>query len=95
MKYFLFAISLLVIFLLGVSDALADTNAKPIADTVVKIKEDDDGKIIVLKNAKQVLYLNYKTPNFDAVLLKLTNSQTQNSTVKITIDTQLNVLKAE
>lgn len=95
MKYFLFTASLLVIFFLSVSDALADKAAPTITDTVVKIKEDDDGKLIVLKNASQVLYLNHKTPNFEGVLLKLTKSQTQKSILKITTDNKLNILKAE
>lgn len=95
MKYILFAISMLVIFFFGISDALASNIAPLVTDTVVKIKEDDDGKIIVLKNSSQVLYLNNKTPNFDSVLSTLTKSQTQKAIVKITTDSKLNVLKAE
>ncbi|OYZ22994.1 MAG: hypothetical protein B7Y39_07025 [Bdellovibrio sp. 28-41-41] len=95
MKYFLFAISMLVIFFFGISDAFANNTSPLVTDTVVKIKEDDDGKIIVLKNASQVLYLNNKTPNFEAVLATLTKSQSLKSVVKITTDNKLNVLKAE
>jgi len=95
MKYILFAISMLVIFFFGISDAFANNYSPLVTDTVVKIKEDDDGKIIVLKNASQVLYLNNKTPNFEAVLATLTKSQSQKSIIKITTERKLNVLKAE
>lgn len=95
MKYFLFAISILVIFLLGVSDAVAQSAAPTITDTVVRIKEDDDGKIIMLKKAPQAYYLTYSTPGFDSVLSALTKSQTQKAAVKITTDSKLNILKAE
>jgi len=95
MKYFLFAISILVIFLFGVSDALAQSSKATITDTVVRIKEDDDGKIILFKNASQAYYLVYSTPEFDSVLSVLTKSQTQKSAVKITTDSKLNILKAE
>ena len=95
MKYFLFAISILVILLVGVSDALAQASTPTLTDTVVRIKEDDDGKIIMLKNASQVYYLTYSTPGFDSVLSTLTKSQSQKSAVKITTDSKLNILKAE
>ena len=95
MKYILFAISMLVIFFFGISDAFANNFPPLVTDTVLRIKEDDEGKIIVLKNASQVLYLNNKTPNFEAVLGTLSKSQSQKLIVKITTDTNLNVLKAE
>lgn len=95
MKYLLFAVSILVIFLFGVSDALAQSSAPTVTDTVVRIKEDDDGKIIMLKNAPQAYYLVYSTPGFDSVLTALTKSQTQKTAVKITTDSKLNILKAE
>tara|TARA_B110001454_G_scaffold219111_1_gene250020 strand:+ start:22615 stop:22902 length:288 start_codon:yes stop_codon:yes gene_type:complete len=95
MKYFLFAISMLIIFFFGISDALANNLASLVTDTVLKIKEDDDGKIIVLKNASQVLYLDNKAPNFEAVLSVLSKSQSQKTIIKITTDNKLNVLKAE
>lgn len=95
MKYFLVAVSLLVIFLFGVSEALAQSTATTITDTVVRIKEDDDGKIIMFKKAPQAFYLTYSTPEFDAVLSKLSKSHTQKSAVKVTTDSKLNILKAE
>lgn len=94
-KYFLFSISFMAIFLVGVSDALAQNSMSTITDTVVRIKEDDDGKIIMLKKAPQIYYLTYSTPGFDSALLVLTKSQDQKSTVKITADSKLNILKAE
>ncbi|MBL7545170.1 MAG: hypothetical protein JNL11_15235 [Bdellovibrionaceae bacterium] len=95
MKIILFIMSVALIFALGITEALAQTNPAVFTDTVVKIKEDDDGKLIVLKNTTQVLYLKYTTTNFDSVLSTLNNSLTFSSTVKISTDGKLNVLKAE
>jgi hypothetical protein len=86
---------MILILVLSVSDALAQGDSATFADSVMKIKEDDDGKLIVLKNAKQVLYLKYTVKNFDSVLSTLDNSLSFGSPVKITTDTKLNIIKAE
>jgi hypothetical protein len=95
MKYFILLFSLFVILALGVSDALAQSSVPSFTDTVVKIKEDDDGKLIVLKKASQVLYLKNSAPNFEAVFSNLENSLAFGSSIKIITDGKLNVLKAE
>jgi hypothetical protein len=95
MKYFLFTISMFVIFFFGISDAFANNTAPLFTDTIIRIEENDDGKIIILKNASQVLYLNNKAQNFEAVLATLVKSQSQKLIIKITTDNKLNVLTAE
>lgn len=94
MKFLIILISALLVFIFSISDARADVPTSFMNDIVLKIKEDDDGKLVILKNATEVLYLTYETPDFDAVLSTLTKSQTQKSPILITTDHKLNVLKA-
>lgn len=95
MKYFVLIVSLIIILALGISDAFAQTKAPIFTDTVVKIKEDDEGKLIVLKKTSQVLYLKNTATNYEAVFSAIDNSLAFGSSVKIITDGKLNVVKAD
>ena len=95
MKSIICLVTIFLIFVLTVSDAIAQSKYPVIADTVLKIKEDDDGKLIILAKSKPILYLKYKTKNYDSIYAFILNSQSFNSAIKITTDSQLNVIKAD
>lgn len=95
MKWFLFVFSVFLVIVLGVSDAFAQLAGPTFNDTVIKIKEDDEGKLIVLKNSPKILYLKYSATSFDSVFTALDNSLAFGSSVSIVTDGKLNVVKAE
>lgn len=95
MKVIIVLFTIFLMLALTISDALAQSQAKVITDTVIKNKEDDDGKLFVLSQAKPIFYLKHNNPNFDSILVTMVNSQTFQSPVKITTDSQFNIVKAE
>lgn len=95
MKSFLY--SLLGLCLCG---ALAFAQNSPkkfvsIIDSVSKVKEDDDGKLIILSSQKKVLYLKNDQKNFEDILNEISNSQKFNSTLKFKTDVNLNIIEAK
>jgi hypothetical protein len=66
-----------------------------IIDSVIKIKEDDDGKLILLNQNKKVLYLKNDQKNYDNILIEVSNSLKFNSPVKFKTDANLNVIEAK
>ena len=95
MKYLIFIISLIIILAFGISDAWAQSMPTVFIDTVVKIKEDDEGKLVILKKAAPILYLKYSASNYESIFSVLDNSLAFGSSVKITTDGKLNVIKAD
>lgn len=96
MKYLVCFLTIFLTLLLASSDAIAKAQTNPtFSDTVVRIKEDDDGKLIVLSKTKQILYLMYNTPNFDSMINALNKSHSEKSSVIITTDSRLNVIKVD
>lgn len=68
---------------------------KTITDSVLKIKEDDGGKIILLVKEKEILYLPYDSKVFDSNLTKIQKCVDKKNKVKITVDGDLNILNIE
>ncbi len=67
-------------------------SSNTIIDSVVKIKEDDEGKLILLNQNKKVLYLKNDQKNYDNILIEVSNSLKFNSPVKFKTDANLNVI---
>lgn len=70
-------------------------SSNTIIDSVIKIKEDDDGKLILLNQNKKVLYLKNDQKNYDNILIEVSNSLKFNSPVKFKTDANLNVIEAK
>ena len=95
MKNQFFIPIIFLILSIFLSSANAQFKGQTINDSVLKIKSDDDGKLFVMAKGLPILYLRYSNPNFDSLLTTLSNSQAFNSTIKVTTDSQFNILKAE
>lgn len=95
MRFFLYS---LLSICLCVQFTLAQNSPKKfvsIIDSVNKVKEDDDGKLIILNSQKKVLYLKNDQKNFDDILNEISNSQKFNSTLKFKTDVNLNIIEAK
>ena len=53
------------------SSCYALTKTKIIIDSVKKTKDDEEGKLVILKKNKQVLYLRLDHKNFDSLFLNV------------------------
>ncbi len=72
----------------------ADQSA--ISDTVKKVREDDDGIVILFEKTAGSYYLRRDVPDFDAYKKKLQDSLSSKKPVSVTVDaTQLNILEVK
>lgn len=71
----------------------AITKTKIIIDSVKKTKDDEEGKLVILKKNKQVLYLRLDHKNFDSLFLNISKSQRTNSILEFKLDEDLNILE--
>lgn len=77
------------------SSAAKPVLQKTVTDSVIKIKEDEDGKLIVLSQSKTIFYLKFKNRWFDSNFEKLNKSRLNSSRLKILTDSQFNILKVD
>lgn len=75
------------------SSGYASTKTKIIIDSVKKIKDDEEGKLVILKKNKQVLYLRLDHKNFESLFLNISKSQRMNSILEFKLDKDLNILE--
>lgn len=75
------------------SSCYALTKTKIIIDSVKKTKDDEEGKLVILKKNKQVLYLRLDHKNFDSLFLNVSKSQSTNSKLEFKLDEDLNILE--
>lgn len=66
-----------------------------IIDSVSKIKEDDEGKIVLLNQNKKVLYLKNDQKNYENLLSEISNSLQFKSSLKFKTDSNLNIIDAK
>ena len=75
------------------SVAFAQSN---ISDTVKKVREDDEGVVILFQKTTGSYYLRRDVPEFDAAKKKLQDSLSSKKPVGVTVDaSQLNILEVK
>lgn len=91
-----------VIFILSIyftisafAQSTASNTGSTIIDTVTKIKEDDEGKLILLNQNKKVLYLKNEQKNYDILVNEISNSLKFNTPLKFKTDANLNIIDAK
>lgn len=77
------------------SQSNASNSGSTIIDTVTKIKEDDEGKLILLNQNKKVLYLKNEQKNYDILVNEISNSLKFNTPLKFKTDANLNIIDAK
>lgn len=65
-----------------------------IQESVKKIKEDDEGKIIILNN-NQIVYLKYSHPKFDDVFEMINQSLIEELKISITVDAKFQIISTK
>lgn len=73
----------------------AGSKTSTIIDSVSKIKEDDEGKIVLLTQNKKVLYLKNDQKNYENLLSEISNSLQFKSSLKFKTDSNLNIIDAK
>lgn len=73
---------------------IANDNA-PIQDSVKKIREDDEGLVILFTKAIGSFYLRRTVEEFDAYRKVLETSLKDKKPVSVTVDSQLNILEVK
>lgn len=82
-----------ILLIMSFSSGYASTKTKIIIDSVKKIKDDEEGKLVILKKNKQVLYLRLDHKNFESLFLNISKSQRMNSILEFKLDKDLNILE--
>jgi biopolymer transport protein ExbD len=76
------------------SEAPAESTSKVLKDTVKKVREDDDGVVILFTKTKGSYYLRRVNVKFDALKVKLDQSLKNKAEISVTYEsTELNILE--
>lgn len=61
--------------------------------TIVKIKEDEESKLLLFDGSKQIFTLRYDHPDFLKMYTKITQSQKEAKPISFEVDANLNIVK--
>lgn len=75
---------------------IASVESKSLKDTVKKIREDDEGVVVLFVKATGSYYLRRTNANFDAIKKKLDESLKAKAAISVTYDSaELNILEVK
>ena len=75
---------------------VAEAPSKTLKDTVKKIREDDEGVVVLFVKTTGSYYLRRTTANFDALKKKLDESLKSKAEISVTYDSaELNILEVK